>query len=884
MGSMDSFQRLYRKFQLLFRRKRFADELDEEMAFHRDASATRYEAEGMNADDARYSAQRQFGNSTLLREQSYETVSFPWESVTHDLRFAVRQLRKNAGFACTAILVLALGVAASVTIFAFVDAALLKGLPYEKPSRLVGVFEKAAECPRCNLSYQDYLDWKKNNTVFQSLEVWEPTAFLWQTPSGAEFLRAVRVTGTIFKTLGVQTALGRTFTEADDTPSAPRTAILAYGAWQQRFGGRRDVIGQVLSLDGEAYTVIGVLPKRFQFAPRSAEFWVTIHTLTDCEKRRSCHDLDGLARLKDGVTVKEAVADTTTIAAQLEKEYPGSNKGQGAEVMSMRDAIVGDIQPILLVLLCGAGLLLLIACVNVASLLLVRAENRKREMALRGALGASPVRLMRLFITEGAVLVAVALMLGLAAAYVAMQLMLKMIPEQMMRGMPYMEGIGLHWHVLVFAGVVGLIAATIFAATPALRLSLANLRDDLAEGGRAAAGTTWKRFGSYLVSAELAIAMVLLAGGGLLGQSFYRLLHVNLNFDPNRLATMDVEAPPAEYAKPEQQVALTRRIVERLSAIPGVLSVGHTSDLPVTCHCDTTWFRVKGKPWNGEHNDSPMRDISPGYFPALHAQLVSGRFFTMADDAKAPPVIMINRVLAKKFFPGEDPIGATIGNLDLAPDSLRKVVGVVDDVREGTLDQEISPAVYYPYEQDGGGNGFSLVVRTAQEPGPMIPALIAAIHQVDPTIGVRNERTMLEHINDSGTAYLHRSSAWLVGGFAVLALLLGVVGLYGVIAYSVSQRTREIGVRMALGARRGAVYGLILREAGMVIAIGIAAGLACSIAASALMRGLLFGIRAWDISTLLSVALILGGCAMAASFLPARRAASVNPVEALRAE
>ena len=881
---MEAITLFFRKLRILFTRDRFNSELDEEMTFHREQAQREMQSDSLPGEAAQHAARRQFGNETRLKEKSHEVVGFRIESVFQDFRFALRQLHKNPGFATVAILVLTLGIAASVSIFSFVDAALIKPLPYQNPGRLVGVYETAKFCPRCNLSFQDYLDWKKDNKVFSSLDAWSGANYLWKSPSGVQPMPAARVAGGFFHTLGVTPALGRVFTEADDTPGAPRTVLLTYSTWQKRFGGRNDILGQSLTLDDAAYTIIGVLPPEFHFAPRGgAEVWTTLHDPNNCEKRRSCHNLFAIGRLNDGVTVQAALANMKSIAAQLEKQYPDSNMGQGALVMPLSEAIVGDIRPILLTLLCGAGMLLLIACVNVSSLLLVRAENRKREMAVRGALGASPARLVRQFITEGMVLVIASMVCGLAAAYGAIHLLLKLIPADMLQQMPYLQSLGLNPRVLAFACILALFAAAVFSLTPALRLSVSNLREDLAEGGRSAAGTTWKRLGSNLVALELAIAVILLAGAGLLGKSFYRLLHVTLNFNPENLATLEIAAPDANYAKAPQSIALSKRVLDTIAAMPGVISVSHTSDTPVRCNCDTTWFRILGHPYSGEHNDAPERSVSTDYFKTIQAKLNRGRLFTEADDASSKPVIIINQTLAKQFFPNEDPLGKMIGNTDLDPKSMRQIVGVIDDIREGGLDEDIRYAVYYPFTQSTD-DGFIVVARTAQDPKSMLPALVKVIHQIDPNIGVRNETTMMQQINDSETAYLHRSSAWLVGGFAVLALLLSVVGLYGVIAYSVSQRTREIGVRMALGAQRSSVYHLILKEATWLIALGIVAGLAGSLAVTTLMGKLLFGVHSWDIQTLAAVAVLLGISALLASYIPARRAASVNPVEALRAE
>ena len=804
-------------------------------------------------------------------------------SILQDFRFTARLVRQNPGFACTAVVVLALGIAASVAIFAFVDAALLQSLPYREPSRLVSVYENLSDCRECELSYQDFLDWRKDNTVFSSLQAWEFSVNLWRSSAGVQALRAARVSSGFFQALGVAPMLGRGFTDADGQPSAPRTVILSYGTWQARFGGNPDIAGQSVILDGAPYTIIGVLPRSFHFALRAAEFWTAIGALNSCEQNRSCHEVNGIARLRDGISVQGAVADVKAIATRLEARYPDSNKGRSARLVPLREAIVGDIRPTLLVLLTGAGLLLMIACVNVASLLLVRAENRKREMILRSALGAPLARLVRLFTIEGAVLASVSAVLGLTAAYRTIPWLFGLIPERRLRGLPYFREAGLHPRAFLFTCVVALLAVILFSVAPVFRIPTANLREGLAEGGRGSAGTVWKRFGSNLVAIEFAIAMVLLGCAGLLGKSLYRLVHMDLNFNPEHIATLEIDMAGTRSAGVEQQIALWRRISERISALPGVIAAAHSSDLPVTCNCGAEEFRVVGQAWNGEHNRALQRVVSPDYFTVLQARRISGRFFTDADDMAKPRVAVVNRALVRRFFPHSDPVGRVIGDATLSPGSLTQILGVVDDIREGDLNEGIEPAVYYPYSQNPGGGSF-LAVRTAPDAAAMIPPLTAAIHQVDPEIGVRNEFTMAAWIGFSPAAFLHSSSAWLAGAFAVLALLLGVVGIYGVIAYSVSRRTREIGVRMALGAQRGAVYRMVLGEAGSAAAAGIVAGLVCAIGAGMLLRNFLFGVEAWDISTLLAVALVLAVCALLGAYLPARRAASVDPVEALRAE
>jgi macrolide transport system ATP-binding/permease protein len=771
-----------------------------------------------------------------------------------------------------------------VAIFAFVDAALIKPLPYPNPKRLVEVTESLALFPRDDLSYPDYMDWKRMNSVFSSMDVFTDTAYTMSVQTGSESVQGERVSAGFFRTLGIEPVLGRGFRDGEDEAGAAPLVLLNYGTWQRRFGGRSDVVGQTVTLSGVAHTIIGVLPRDFQFSLRdNAEFCEVLQPTRECDKERSCHNLDGVGRLKDGVSVQSALANVKSVAQQLERQYPDSNRGQGASVIPLSEAIVGDIRPILLVTLAGAGLLLLIACVNVSSLLLVRAESRRREIALRGALGASRSRLNRQFVTEGTVLVGVGTAMGLAFAYGGMRALSGLISKSMMIRMPYLKGLGLNLHVLLFAGALAGMAAILFAITPILHFRFSSMRDGLMEGGRGSAGTLWRRMGANLVVIELATAMVLLAGAGLLGKSLYRLLHVELGFQADHLALVDVGLSQKAFDTNDKVVAFSRQIVERAESVPGVQSAAITSMLPVSCNCRTDWVRFVDRPYNGIHNEVNERDVSAGFFRTLHAKLLSGRYFTDAEDAKRPRVMIINEAFARKYFPGETPVGKRIGDTELTPASIREIVGVVGDFKDASLSQDQWPAEYLPFNQNSD-SFFSMVVRTGQDEQTILTELAATIHQVSPAVGVDDEMTMMQRINNSQTAYLHRATAYLVGGFAAFALLLGVVGLYGVIAYSVSQRTREIGVRMALGAQRSSVYRLILTEAGQLIVVGLVVGLGGSVAAAMVMRKLLFGVQAWDPGTLAAVIVLLAASSLLASFIPARRAAAVNPVVALRAE
>jgi predicted permease len=883
-ASMGSFSTFLGKLSHLFGRKRFHSELDEEMAFHRAQVEKEFVAEGMSPTRAHGEAARRFGNAAVLREQSHDAVSFQAETVVQDVRFALRQLRQNPGFALTAILILALGMGVSVAIFGFVDAALLQPLPFMAPNRLMAVDERSAVHPRSNISREDYEDWMRLNRSFSAIEVYTGMGYLLSTPSGAEPIPATRVSDGFFRTLGVKPMLGRDFLPGEDRPGQAKIVMLSYGTWLKRFGARKDIVGQAVDMSGDSYTVVGVLPREFAFAPRGdAEVWTPLLDKNGCEKRRSCHNLDGIGRLRDGVTVQAALDDLSAIAAQLEKQFPGSNQGQGASVMPLKELIIGDVRPILLTLLAAAGLLLLIACVNVASLLLVRSEARRREIAVRGALGATRLRVARQFVTEGLLLAFFGCCAGVGVAGWLMSMMKGLVPKAVADEVPFLGLVGLNVHTEIFAAVTAILAALLMAATPVLRLSFQDIREGLGDGNRAAAGRFWRRIGANLVVVELSIAMVLLVGAGLLGKSFYRLLHVETGMDTKHLATVQVMAPDNVYTKDEQKVALMREINRQLGSLPGVQSVGITSMLPVQCICNTDWIRVVGKPFHGEHNEVTERDVTPQYLPTLKARLVRGRLLNEDDDASKSSKIVINEAFARKYFPGEDPIGQKIGNGALDPKSMREIVGVIADVRETGLNDAMWPSEYQSM-YSGPDNYFSVVVRTTRDEKAMLPVLVKALHQVDPKLGVFNEITMTDQIESTQSALLHRFATWLVGGFATIALVLSVVGLYGVVAYSVSQRTREIGVRMALGAQRSAVYGMVMRQAGWLTGLGVAIGLVCAVGASMMMRSLLFGVAAWDLPTLAGVALALGGASLAASFLPARRAASVNPTDALRAE
>jgi predicted permease len=644
------------------------------------------------------------------------------------------------------------------------------------------------------------------------------------------------------------------------------------------------VLGRALTLNGNPVIVIGVLPAHFQFAPYGGgEFWATLRGTDSCEQHRDCHNLITIARLKDGVSIETASANMGSVAQQLRKQYPDTNRFFGsANLVPLRDFTVGDVRPVLLILLSGAGLLLLMGCVNVVTLLLARSDKRRREIAVRGAIGASSSRLFHQFATEGFVLAGAGCVFGLAFAQWGIRLLTGFVPAEKIESMPYLRGLGLDPWTIAFACGISFLVGMAFSVIPIARTSLAEMIEGLKEGARGSAGTTWRRFGSTLVVIEVALAMVLMVSAGLLGKSLYELLHLDVGFRPDHLAYFQTSWAPGKYGTNAQAILLERQMLDRISMLPGVTDVGLSTAPPIDSAWGTVSFHIAGQPNHGGDNEVINRQVSAGYFRTLRAQLWKGRYFAEAEDASKPLVVVVNQTLANKYFPGKDPIGKQI-YYDWGPRSLMRVVGIVNDIKEGPLEDPNWPSVYVPFNQNPV-TWPAILVRTAQPEALLSPKIVSAIHGIDPFITISGGESMTERINQSPSAYLHRSAAWLVGLFAGAALLLGVVGFYGVVAYSVGQRTREIGVRMALGAERGTVYRLVLGEAGRLTAFGVVLGTVGSLGGATLLRTMLFGVRSWDPPTLLGVAAVLGVSALLASYTPARRAASVNPVEALRTE
>jgi predicted permease len=872
---------LHRRISSLFSQAKLNREIDDELRSHLEMRADDNMHAGMGAEEARRDALLRFGNLSSTRERTAGAdLNLTLLGIWSDIRFGWRQLRRETTFTWTAIPVLALGVCASVAIFAFVDAVLIKPLPYQNPARLVSLFESISLGSRFHLSYLDYLDWKKENKAFQSLEAYDEKQVALDTVQGKQVVATAAVSSSFFRTLGTQPVLGRDFRDGEDIPSAARTAILSYAAWQNRYSGRVDILGQAIVLGELPYTIIGVMPKDFHFAPAgAAEFWTTLHESSEPNGRGE-HGLWAIARLKDDVTLETASSDIASIAHRLAIQYPDLDGGRSATVLPLTEVIVGNLRPILLLLLGGAILLLLIACVNISGLMLVRSENRRHEMAVRSALGASRARLVQQIATEGVMLASTAALIGIGTAYGTIHLLLNLVPSNMLKDMPYLQGLGLNLHAMTFAAAVGLAMMLLLSLMPVLRLSLTDMRSGLVQGGRSGANTTWQRLGSNLVVLELCTAMVLLVGAGLLGKSFYRLLHVDLGIQPQHLALLGVRVP--DSTKQEQLLSLTQRVLQEAGRLPGVQSTALARQVPVANVAGgNTAFEIVGQPRHKTEFESNDRQVGTNYFSTVQARLARGRYFSKTDDASKPRVAVVNETFARRFFQGQDPLGRYIRHDADSP--LIEIVGVVDDIKEGPLDGESQPVFYTPFNQDPGSS-FFLVARTTQAPEAVLETLETTIRRIDPGIVIFDTATMQDRISQTQSAYLHRSSAWLVGGFAAIALLLGVVGLYGVIAYSVSQRTREIGVRMAMGAQRSSISKLIMKEARRLLVVGILTGSICSAVAGQFIRSLLFGTHPWDMSIFAAVVGMLTVSCVLASYIPARRAAALEPMEALRSD
>ncbi len=814
------------------------------------------------------------------------------QTLIQDLHNGIRVLVKQPGFTAVAVIALAVGIGANTTIFSIVKAALLRPLPYQNPEQLVMLWENDTRegNDRNSVAPANFTDWRTQNEVCSQLAYYGQPSGTNVTGSGEpERIIGSGVSANIFSLLGVQPVLGRTFMPFVGQNSQDRETIISHGLWQRRFGGDAGVLGRALTLDGYAYTIVGVMPPDFRLPresemnfrlPEESEFWV--QTRNGDLPIRNRFFLRVIGRLKPGITIQQAQTGFTTIAKRLEQQYPDTNKGRGINVVSFHDQFFGDMQPALVMIFVAVGFVLLIACANVANLLLVRAAGRQREIAIRTALGAGRGRLIRQLLTES-------LMLALAGGAGGVLLTLWGVDLLTTLGAAKVveaEKIKIDVGVFGFTFAVSLLTGLICGIAPAWQVSkpnLPNLYAVLKEGGRSSDDSlSRRRLRGLLVVSEIALALMLLIGAGLMIKSFARLMTVAPGFDPGNVLTLQLSLSDLKYDNNEKISAGYQQIIERISTVPGVSSVGAISRMPLAGDRASSGMRIEGREERpGERAEVHYRVVTPGYFPTLGISLRGGREFNERDTRDTPGVVAINESAARKYWPNEDPIGRRIrlGPNPNAP--WQSIIGVVSDAHNFGLDTDARPEVYVSYLQSPSDR-MRLVIRTSTEPLNFISAIRAAVHAVDKDLPLAQVMTMDELLARS--IGKQRLTLFLLVFFAAVALSLAAVGVYGVMSYSVAQRTHEIGVRIALGAQTRDVLRLVIRQGMMWALSGVAIGLVGALALTRLMRGLLFGVSATDIATFAIVAFLLTGVALLACWLPARWATRVDPMVALRYE
>jgi len=805
-------------------------------------------------------------------------------SIIKDIRFALRGLLKHPAFTAIAVVTLALGIGGSTSIFTVVDAALLRGLPYRSPDRLYHLWEQTPQqaYPKREFSYPDYQDYQQNN-VFEGLAGYTGGGVILSGLGDPESVNAPRVTANFFNVLGVDAALGRTFQTGEDAQNGPRITVLTYGFWQRRFGGDAGVIGRALTLNGESYTVVGVLPANFQFALRPADLFVPYQPTQNQLTRRFMHGTNVIGRLKDGKSVADAQSEMNLIAGRIEQQYNDSHAGVKARVVPLQEEVIGNVRPILLVLLGAVGFVLLIVCANVASLLLTRSLSRHKEIAIRSALGASRWLIVRQLLTESMLLSIVGGLAGLLIAYWGVPALVSVLPQSQLNAMPFLKSLHLNAGVLAFSFGLSLLTGLIFGLAPALQSSKLDLNEALKEGGRQTSIGAGQRLRSAMVVTEIALAVVLLVGAGLMMKSLLRLLQTNIGFKTENVLTMTVILPPAKYTENNQQINFNDQLRERVHSLPGVSGAGTVNILPVNSG-NTTRFYIDGDPvpQPGKETEANIRTVSDDYFQALGIPLLAGRTFDTSDKPNGRGVVIIGKTIADRMFAGRNPVGMGLrySSFNGQPDL---IVGVVGDVKITGLDEAVKPVLYYPFRQSS--STFSnLVVRTSSDPTALAGSIRNEVHNLEPDAAILNVRTMDEMIAQTPASFMRRFPALLISIFAGVALLLASIGIYGVVSYSVSQQTHYIGVRMALGARPSDILRMVLKQ-GLVLALfGVGIGVLAAVGLMRLLRTLLFEVSANDAGTFALVTGVLFFVALLACYLPARRATKVDPLVALRYE
>jgi putative ABC transport system permease protein len=875
--------RLNSLWRNLFHKDRVDQEFSEEIQTYLDMLTEAKRRQGLSPQEARRNALLELGGVEQVEEKVREIRMGQFiETAWRDIRLGVRTLIHSPIFTAVIVLSLALGIGANTAIFSVVNGQLLRPLSYPESERLVDVWHTPPQqsfpgLDRFSVSPANYLDWKTQTSAFEKIAVYGFAGLSLSTSNDPMPLIGATVSSDFFSVLRSTPMQGRTFTPDEEQPGRDQVVVISHGLWQRAFGANPNIVGQTLTLNSRSFTVVGIMPAGFEF-PREAELWLPL-AWDDKERQiRSIHDYLVIARLKPNVSVQQAQAEMSTISSRLEQQYPEENKGWGAVVIPLREDLVGDIRTALLVLFCAVTFVLLIACANVANLMLARGANRQKEIAVRIALGAGRARLVRQLLTESVLLAVTGGLLGLLLAVWGSKMLVRL------GGLPNSGDIGIDTWALGFTLLVSFGAGIIIGIVPALQFTKTSVSETLKQGSGRTGGSHLKQHTrKALVISEVALSLILLIGAGLMIRSFWKLQNVDPGFDISNSLTMSVVLTPTRYSEPHQQLAFLDRAMEQIRAQPGVVSVGATTTIPLAGGGSTQPFSIEGRP-TGTIAEQPMaqtRYISPDYFRAIGIPLRQGRFFSDQDRDNSVPVIIISEAMARRFWPGENPIGKRLTPSFHVEQGAREIVGVVGDVKARGLDSDSSTMMYMPFKQSPRPF-MSFVVRTASNPESLIQPVSKAIYSIDKDQALTDVQTMEQVLLASLSG--RRFNMTLLLTFAGVALMLAAVGVYGVMNYTVTLRRRELGIRMALGAAKMDVLRLVLGQGLTLTLIGVGAGLISAYALTRLMASLLYGVTATDYLTFGSVSVVLIAVGLVASYVPARRATKVNPTIALRAE